>query len=93
MRLEFFSVGTSFSFTKTLIFVLLLITNDDQNTKGHKIKWLFQKFPVPLFGPYLILIVCDENHVAQDASHVTQETRLTYWSCNLLLSNTVSSEC
>ena len=66
MRLEFFSVGTSFSFTKTLIFVLLLITNDDQNTKGHKIKWLFQKFPVPLFGPYLILIVCDENHVAQD---------------------------
>lgn len=41
---------------------------------------------------YLILIVCDENHVAQDASHVTQETRLTYWSCNYL-SNTVSSEC
>ena len=47
----------------------------------------------PYSEPYLILIVCDENHVAQDASHVTQETRLTYWSCNLLLSNTVSSEC
>ena len=46
----------------------------------------------PYSEPYLILIVCDENHVAQDASHVTQETRLTYWSCNYL-SNTVSSEC
>ena len=78
----------------TLIFVLLLITNDGQNTKGHKInKWLFQKFPVPLFWPYLILIVYYENHVAQDASHVTQETRRTYWSRNLLLSCTVSSEC
>ena len=64
-----------------------------KNTKGHKIKWLFQKFPVPLFWPYLILIVYYENHVAQDAIHVTQETRRTYWSRNLLLSCTVSSEC
>ena len=32
----------------------------------------------PYSEPYLILIVCDENHVAQDTIHVTQETRLTY---------------
>ena len=50
--------------------------------------------------PYSEPLVGNSHHVLQDPCsarhnniHVTQETRCTYWSRNLLLSSTVSSEC